>query len=1011
MSPTRAALAALLACSLAAPAAAQTADPGGFRNVLSVGQGETVNAFEFAATQVSGPPATFVNQLPQYRDLLYAAPRLAPADLDLYFKPAPMTSLPADRVASVVSPRPGVTITRDTEFNVPRVDGVTRADVAFGVGYASAQDRLFAMDVLRAFGRAELGALAGPGRNDTRVADDIAQFQATAYTEEELQRQIDDLPKRYGAEGAGVVAEFGAFADGVNRYIAQARTNPDLLPAEYAALGRLPREWRPTDTVAAASLIGGIFGRGGGKEDVNGEVLQAMRAKLGRRRAALAFADLKGRDDPESPVTIRKRFPFDAPGKVRPGAVALPDVGSLKAVNPVISGTTAKPPPRSSPIGGTRTASNALLVSGKRSRSGRPLAVMGPQVEWYSPQILMEIEVHGPGIDARGVTFPALGYVLMGRGRDFAWSATTAQADNVDMFAEELCEPDGKPPTTESKHYRYRGECRPMVIRRKEYDTTTSAGNQQPGRTVVLSVDKTVHGTVLSRATVAGKPVAFAEARSSYLHEVDSAIAFRRLNSNQVNDGRSFRKAMANVNFAFNWFYVSDDEIAFLNSGWYPRRARGTDPNLPAWGTGKWDWQGFDAERNLSDRLPDSRLPQATNPPEGFMVNWNNKQAPGWRAADDNWTFGSIHRSLRLEDPVRRLMRKGGKVDLAQLTRVMALGATIDVRGHNVYPLLRKVIGRSTGDARLDDLLRRLDEWVADGAHRRDLDKDNVFEHSAAVALMDAWEAPLVRGVFEPVIGEGAVNAIARMNPIVDTPPLNEGSGFGQGWYSQVGKDLRRLLGGKVKGRYALRYCGRGSRARCRSVLLGALRRADAQVSQAQGGADPAGWKVPATCPVRPSGEPLPKKCDQIEFQTLGGVGTPPIPWQDRPTFQQVVEVGAPFSPGARPTANDPPDQSPPRLTATVGRRRASSLRRSGVLRVRARFDEPASLNAEVRVRGTRIARAFLPASAPGTRTLRLRLSRSGRRAVRRDRVLRVTVVATDDSGNATAHAVRTRLR
>jgi len=894
MSTLRATLAVLLACLAAAPAAAQTVDAGDFRNVLSVGQGETVNAFEFAGVQASGaPPATFTNQLPLYRDLLYAAPKLGSADLDRFFKPAPMTPLPADQVASVISPRPGVTITRDKAFNVPRVDGVTREDAAFGVGYASAQDRLFAMDVLRSYGRSELGELAGPGRKDSNVASDIAQFQATAYTEEELQRQIDDLPKRYGAEGAGVVKEFQAFADGVNRYIAQARLNPDLLPAEYPAVGRLPRDWRPTDTVAAASLVGGIFGRGGGKEDVNGEVLQALRQKLGRRRAAKAFADLKGQDDPESPVTIRRRFPFDAPGKLRPGAVALPDPGTLKPTDPVVSGTTAKAPPRSGPIGGTTTASNALLVSAKRSRSGRPLAVMGPQVEWFSPQILMEIEVHGPGIDARGVTFPALGYVLIGRGRDFAWSATTAQTDNVDMFAEELCEPDGKPATLESRHYRYRGECKPMVTRRKEYATITSAGNQQPGRTVVLSVDKTVHGNVLSRATVEGKPVAFAEARSSYLHEVDSAIAFRRLNSNQVTDGRSFRSAMANVNFAFNWFYAGKDEIAYLNSGWYPHRARGTDPNLPTWGTGKWDWLDFDAERNLSRRIPDSRLPQATNPPEGYMVNWNNKQAPGWRAADDNWTFGSIHRSLRLEDPLRRLLGKRGKVDLAQLTKVMALAATIDVRGHSVYPLLRKVIGRRTGDARMDDLLRRLDDWVADGAHRRDLDKDNLFEHSAAVALMDAWEAPLVRGIFEPVIGEGAVNAIARMNPIVDTPPLNKGSGFGQGWYSQVGKDLRRLLGRKVKGRYSLRYCGGGSLKRCRTVLLDALRRADDQVSKAQGGADPGTWKVPATCEPRKSGELLPKTCDQIEFQSLGGVGTPPIPWQDRPTFQQVVEVGA----------------------------------------------------------------------------------------------------------------------
>jgi hypothetical protein len=33
--------------------------------------------------------------------------------------------------------------------------------------------------------------------------------------------------------------------------------------------------------------------------------------------------------------------------------------------------------------------------------------------------------------------------------------------------------------------------------------------------------------------------------------------------------------------------------------------------------------------------------------------------------------------------------------------------------------------------------------------------------------------------------------------------------------------------------------------------------------------------------------------CDQIEFTVAGATETPPIPWQDRPTFQQVVELPA----------------------------------------------------------------------------------------------------------------------
>ena len=53
---------------------------------------------------------------------------------------------------------------------------------------------------------------------------------------------------------------------------------------------------------------------------------------------------------------------------------------------------------------------------------------MGPQVGYYTPQLLMEEDLHGPGIDARGAAFPGVNlYVELGHGRDYAWSATSGR--------------------------------------------------------------------------------------------------------------------------------------------------------------------------------------------------------------------------------------------------------------------------------------------------------------------------------------------------------------------------------------------------------------------------------------------------------------------------------------------------------------------------------------------------------------------------------------------------------
>src|SRR4029077_12558062 len=81
--------------------------------------------------------------------------------------------------------------------------------------------------------------------------------------------------------------------------------------------------------------------------------------------------------------------------------------------------------------------SNALLVDAKHTASGRPIAVMGPQVGYFAPQILQEVDLHAPDYDARGASFPGTSFIVeLGRGQDYAWSATSADTDVVDQRLE-----------------------------------------------------------------------------------------------------------------------------------------------------------------------------------------------------------------------------------------------------------------------------------------------------------------------------------------------------------------------------------------------------------------------------------------------------------------------------------------------------------------------------------------------------------------------------------------------
>ena len=163
-------------------------------------------------------------------------------------------------------------------------------------------------------------------------------------------------------------------------------------------------------------------------------------------------------DDGDAPTTTKRRFPYGQSGGYPTSGSPLVDPGTDRGA---AAPTT------------TRLASNFLIVNPFRSATRESLAVMGPQLGYYYPEIVLEADLHGPGINAQGAFVPGGGpYVLLGRTKDYAWSLTSASNDNRDQFLEKLCEPDGSAPTRDSRHYVYKGQCRAMTT----FDAGTLGG-------------------------------------------------------------------------------------------------------------------------------------------------------------------------------------------------------------------------------------------------------------------------------------------------------------------------------------------------------------------------------------------------------------------------------------------------------------------------------------------------------------------------------------------------------
>ena len=890
-------------------------------NILPPGQGGYMNSSEFLESQGSGEvPDHFTDQRELYAKLISEVGKVRAGTLTDYFKDASFGVKPDD-IARQYSPRPGVEVIRDKGYNVPHVYGKTRADTIFGAGYVSAEDRLFMMDVLRHTGRGRLSELVGPSQ--ANITLDCGQFRVADYTEAELQAMLDEIPAGTDqALAAQVKQDLLDYTAGINAYIEEASSDPSKLPAEYGALQIVPEAWKPTDTVAVASLIGGQLGVGGGGELGNATFLNALRAAGHSAAASQSILDdLRLVDDPEAPTTTQDAFPWNTNlGPVDADSVAMPDAGSLVDENEVVTDSCSSgaggslPRTIDGPLGPINLrfpsgASNALLVGSKLSKSGRPLAVFGPQVGYWSPEILLELDLHGPGIHARGVGFPGISlYVLLGRGDEYGYSATSADGDQVDIRAVRLCEPGGGTPTIESTHYvRSDGQCTPIEMRSQTWTAKPTAGSctdpQEPGclpqeitirteRVQLAGIPGSVglrggkYGLIQARGTVNGEPVAFARQRVTYGGEVDSALTYvEMMNPEVINGAADFQRAFSRFNFTFNWFYVDGEDIAYQLGGVHPLRARGTDPDLPVWDSARWAWT-----RPLSFQ----GTPKDTSPAKGWLTSWNNKQAPGFRAADNVWGFSPVDRVLPLNDGIEAADNDDGKVDLPELVRVMGDAATVDLRGYKLVPLILEVLG-DAGSERLRSVVSLLRSWSASGAHRRDENGDGEYEHQAAIAVMDEWWPLTVGAIFGPTFGSAFDSCWKRPRASTDPPcplpytiddgvssrydqsPDQDGSSFNDGFYGHVQKDLRSLLGRSVRAPFARRYCGGGDVSACRTALLTSLDRAVTAVETRQGTTEPGEWDVG-------EGE------DQIAFTGVGVSGIPPIPWQNRPTFQQVLE-------------------------------------------------------------------------------------------------------------------------
>ena len=453
-----------------------------------------------------------------------------------------------------------ITIARD-ERGIPIISANSERDAYFGLGYVHAQDRLFAMELMRRQGQGRLAELIGP-----------LAVRADKYTRTlGLYRRVqEDYPTLH----PDVIGVTESYAAGVNAWIESGHP----LPVEYHVLWFEPEPWQPADSMVWQKIMG-LRLSGNWNEELSDALLIE---KLGIERARELWPQQSSTDQMilhESTAAAYDEISF---------AQLLDDL--TEVLRPT-------------------TASNVWALNGERTLSGNPILASDPHLGFQAPNLWYLAGLQYPGHNIFGATVPGVPFHLIGQNDHVAWGLTTTHSDTGDLFIEKVSEdgtlyqtPDGMVP----------------------FDVREETISVKFGAPVDLTIRESHHGPIVSDVLPVGDSVADLTAENhavalavNVLQPADKTpeAVYRMARATDIH---SFTEALRDFHAPQQNFVYADanGEIGFYSPARVPVRKSGdgTVP-VPGW-TGEYDWMGW---------IPFEELPNTLNPPSGALINANNK--------------------------------------------------------------------------------------------------------------------------------------------------------------------------------------------------------------------------------------------------------------------------------------------------------------------------------------------------------------------------------------------------
>ncbi len=310
-----------------------------------------------------------------------------------------------------------VKVYRDAH-GVPHIVAQNEHDLYMAVGYLSAQDRLWQMDLLRRVTQGRLSEIFGKKLIDTDV---LLRKLRMPETSKKLYGKLDEKVKK----------PLDYFAQGVNSYI---KDHKDDLPFEFKVLGYQPENWRPQESLNLVGFMAWNLELGYKME----ALLQMLKGKVSPQQLAELLPDYK----------VQKTYvypSFHYPVKMVEDTVLVAALNRIGSLAPDIF-----------------NGSNNWAVSGKKSTTGKPIFSNDMHLGLDIPGIWTRMQLTIPGkLNVTGVILPGEPFVVAGHNTHIAWGMTNVMLDGADFYIETLN------PKNQAQ-YKFNGQWRNMTVKKEK---------------------------------------------------------------------------------------------------------------------------------------------------------------------------------------------------------------------------------------------------------------------------------------------------------------------------------------------------------------------------------------------------------------------------------------------------------------------------------------------------------------------------------------------------------------